>query len=77
MYIKISGKVHAQKKPWKGILVESYFSISYMYHIIKGKITGQLVIICDIILLIKHIADWKLNHHKKKTHINNYINNLN
>ena len=42
------------------------FSIQYMYHRIKGETLGRLVFFRRMILLIKHIADWKLIRHKKQ-----------
>ena len=56
------------------ILAAASFALYYTKNIHKGKITGQLASGRGMIILIKHIIDWKLLSHKNNAQIN-YDNN--
>ena len=48
-----------EKDPWSGFLSATAFAIRSMYHTTTQASPGQLVFGRDMILNIKHIANWK------------------
>ena len=54
--------------PWQGILSSKTFAIFTAYHITKQDLPDQLVLGCDIILLMIHIDNLKKS--KQYTDIN-------
>ena len=45
---------------WSGILASASFAISSTKNMQKGYSLVQLIFGCDVIILIKHRADWEL-----------------
>ena len=56
--------------PWMGILAEAAFVIFSTTNRQKGYSLGQLIFGRDMILPIKHRADWELIRQQKQTQIN-------
>ena len=51
------------------IVVAAEFSVCYTKHTLKGYTLDQIVLVQDMILPNKHIADWKLIPQRKQTQI--------
>ena len=64
--------------PWKGILSATAFAVRSTYHTTLQKSPGQLVFGRDMILNIKHTANWDFIKHRKQAIIlkNNKRENL-
>ena len=56
--------------PWKGILSATAFAIRTTYHTTLKKSPGQLVFGRDMILNVKHIANWEVIRAQKQRLIN-------
>ena len=70
----ISTQTHVDKNdPWTGILASSEFAIHSTSNREKGYSLGHLIFGRNMIISIKHTADWQLIRQKKKTQINKYI----
>ena len=52
-----------QYDPWMVILDAGLFAVFSIIHTLRGYTLGRLVFVRDMILLIKHIVEWKLIHH--------------
>jgi len=63
-----------EEDPWKGILCATAFAIRSTYHTTLQKTPGQLIFGRDMILNIKHKADWEYIRSRKQSIINK--NNL-
>ena len=48
-----------ESEPWMGILATEAFSMHYMYHNTKGKSTGQIAFVRDMIIPINQVAYWR------------------
>ena len=59
-----------EEDPWTGILSATAFAIRTTYHTTLKKSPGQLVFGRDMILNIKHIANWEIIRHQKQRLIN-------
>ena len=59
--------------PWIGILAAAEFSICPTTNRLKSQSLVQLILGCDMILLIKHTVDWELIRQQNQTQINNDI----
>ena len=57
---------------WLGILATTEFSVCYATKRLKGYTMGQIIFGCDMIVMIKHDADWELIHEKNQKQINRY-----
>ena len=55
---------------WLGILSAAAFTIISTKTRLKGYSPGQLVLVHDMVLLIKHTVDWKLIVQQKQTQMN-------
>ena len=53
--------------PWSGILAAALFLILSIENILKGYSSVQLVFSRDMIILIKHMADWGLIRQQNQT----------
>ena len=51
------------------IIAAAVFEVQSMYHKIKDNIPGQIYFGRDMILLIKHVADWRYICQSKQTQI--------
>ena len=58
--------------PWLGILEASALAIHSTSNRLKGCSPGQLVFGRDMIIPIKHKADWELIRQQNQTKINRY-----
>ena len=56
--------------PWKGILSATAFAVRATFHTTTKKTPGQLVFNRDMILNIKHVADWEFIRARKQQLIN-------
>jgi len=56
--------------PWKGILAATAFAVRSTYHTTLKATPGQLVFGRDLILNVKHVADWKMIKERKQRLIN-------
>jgi hypothetical protein len=45
--------------PWKGILSATVFAVQFSFHTTLQNTPGQLVFGCDMILNVKHEANWE------------------
>ena len=54
------------------ILAAAAFVVRSMYHSKNVKIPSQIVFVQDIILLIKHVEDWRYIHQSKQAQIYKY-----
>jgi transposase InsO family protein len=52
--------------PWKGILSATAFAVQSTFHTTLQNTPGQLVLGCDMILNIKHEANWEYIHAQKR-----------
>ena len=52
--------------PWSGILFATMFAVRSMYHTTLQASTMQLIFGRDVILNIKHIADWEHIRQRKQ-----------
>jgi hypothetical protein len=59
-----------EEDPWNGILSATAFAIRSTFHTTLRKSPGQLVFGRDMILNIKHAANWELIRQRKQTIIN-------
>jgi len=55
-----------EDNPWKGILSATAFAVRSTYHTTLKHTPGQLVFGQDMILPIKHIANWEYIHQNKQ-----------
>ena len=55
--------------PWKGILSETAFAVQSTFHTTVQNIPGQLVFGRDMILNVKHEANWEYVQERKQKHI--------
>ena len=55
-----------QDDPWKGILSATAFAVRSTYHTTLKKTPGQLVFGRDMILNIKHVANWEYIRQNKQ-----------
>ena len=53
-----------------GIIADSEFEVHFIVHTLKVYTKGQLVFGRDMVLPIKHIANWKLIRQSKQAQIN-------
>ena len=56
--------------PWLGISVAAEFAACSTKNRLKCYSPGQLVLVRDMIILIKHKVEWELIHHQKLKQIN-------
>jgi len=56
--------------PWAGILAATAFAVRSTYHTTLKATPGQLVFGRDLILNIKHVADWEAIKQQKQKKIN-------
>ena len=59
-----------EEDPWTGILSATAFAIRTTYHTTLKKSPGQLVFGRDMILNVKHIANWEVIREQKQRLIN-------
>jgi hypothetical protein len=59
-----------EEDPWKGILSATAFAIRSTFHTTLRKSPSRLVFGRDMILNIKHVANWELIRQRKQTRIN-------
>ena len=55
-----------EEDPWKGILSATAFAVRSTYHTTLKKTPGQLVFGRDMILNIKHVANWEYIRQNKQ-----------
>ena len=63
-----------EEDPWKGILAAAAFAVRSTYHTTLQKTPGQLVYGRDMILNVKHLANWEYIRQRKQ-HLINKNNN--
>src|SRR5210317_1943070 len=63
--------------PWKGILSATAFAVRSTFHTTLRKTSGQLVFGRDMILNVKHEADWEYIRQRKQKLINQNNQNKN
>ena len=56
--------------PWKGILAATAFAVRSTYHTTIQKTPGQLVFGRDMILNVRHLANWEYIRQRKQLMIN-------
>ena len=59
-----------EKNPWKGILSATAFAVRSTFHTTLQSTPGQLVFGRDMILNIKHTANWEYIKQRKQQIIN-------